>query len=266
MIFTVSAINIYPVKSLGGIPLDTAHLDYAGLDHDRAWMVVKPNGQFITQRTHPQMALVHTAIKDNQLVLSSFGMDAHTVTLAAAGMDRLNTEVWGDRVLALDTGDAAAEWLGQALGEECRLVHFPSSELRQCDPQKTKEGDHTRFADGFPLLVLSEASLVDLNSRLETPVGMDRFRPNIVIQGCPAFAEDEWRKIEVNSLPLRIVDGCPRCSVPTVDQATGVLSGPEPIHTLSTYRERDGEVYFGVNAVPDREGTISVGDAVKLID
>lgn len=266
MTFTVSAINIYPVKSLGGISLDTAHLDYAGLDHDRAWMVVKPNGQFITQRTHPQMALVHTAIQDGQLVLSSFGMDSHTVTLAAAGMDRLNTEVWGDRVCAFDIGNAAAEWLGQALGEESRLVYFPTSEVRQCDPQRAREGDHTRFADGFPLLLLSEASLVDLNSRLEMPVGMDRFRPNIVIQGCPAFAEDEWRKIEINGLPLRIVDGCARCSVPTVDQTTGVLSGPEPIHTLSTYRERDGEVYFGVNAVPDREGTISVGDVVKLIE
>lgn len=266
MTITVSAINIYPVKSLGGITLDKAHMDYAGLDHDRAWMVVKPDGQFITQRTHPQMALIHTSFQDGQLVLSSFGMDSHTVALANAGMDRIKTEVWGDQVHAIDTGDDSAKWLGQALGEQCRLVYFPSNEVRQCDPQKSRNGDHTRFADGFPLLLLSEASLADLNSRLELPVGMDRFRPNIVIHGCTAFAEDEWQKIEINGLPLRIVGGCPRCSVPTVDQTIGVLCGPEPIHTLSKYRERDGEVFFGVNAVPDRVGTISVGDFVRLID
>ncbi|MGI9317718.1 MAG: MOSC domain-containing protein [bacterium] len=266
MSISISAINIYPVKSLAGVTLSSAHLDYAGIDHDRSWMVVKPDGQFLTQRTQPQMALVHAQVENSQLVLSSFGMDSHSVELADKSMPRLKTEVWGDRVDAIDTGDASAEWLSQALAEECRLVFFPTDEIRSCDPQRTNEGDHTRFADGFPLLLVSEESLGDLNNRLEIPVGMDRFRPNIVIRGCPAFSEDTWKTIEVNGLPLRIVDRCPRCSVPTVDPTTGVLSGPEPIHTLSSYREQDGEIFFGVNAVPDSSGTISVGDAIKLID
>lgn len=266
MPIAISAINIYPVKSLGGISVASANLGYAGLDHDRAWMVVKPDGQFITQRTHPQMALVNADIEQDQLILNSFGMESHRVPVADTTMNRLHSEVWGDKVYALDTGDASAQWLSQALDEECRLVAFPSNEIRACDPQRSKSSDHTRFADGFPLLILSEASLTDLNNRLEMPVGMERFRPNIVVKGCLAFAEDGWSTIEINGLPVRIVDTCPRCSVPTVDPATGALTGPEPIHTLSTYRERDGEVFFGVNAAPDQEGLVSIGDSVNLID
>ena len=266
MNITVSAINIYPVKSLGGIALDSAYLDFEGFNHDRAWMVVKPDGQFLTQRTHPQMALIHAEVAHGQLILNTFGMESHTARIANANMNRLQTEVWGDTVFAIDAGDDSANWLSQAIDDECRLVFFPANEVRSCDPQRAQPGDQTRFADGFPLLIISEASLADLNARLENPVGMDRFRPNIVVNGCAAFAEDKWRKIEVNGLPLRIVDRCARCSVPTVDQMTGTLSGPEPIHTLSSYREQDGEVFFGVNAVPDRTGTISIGDTVTLSD
>ena len=266
MSITVSAINTYPVKSLGGIALDSAYLDFAGFSHDRAWMVVKPDGQFMTQRTHPQMALIHADVDQGQLTLSSFGMESHSAKIADASMQRLHTEVWGDDVFAIDVGDDSADWLSQAIGEPCRLVFFPANEVRSCDPQRAQPGDQTRFADAFPLLIISEASLADLNARLKYPVGMDRFRPNIVVNGCAAFAEDEWRNIEVNGLPLRIVDRCARCSVPTVDQMTGTLSGPEPIHTLSSYREHDGEVFFGVNAVPDGTGPISVGDTITLSD
>jgi len=228
-------------------------------------MAVKSDGSFLTQRIHPQMALVKTRIADGQLIMDCFGMDPHTVAPTVADMDRLNVEVWGDKVDALDVGDATAEWLSQAIGEPCRLVAFSVSAFRQCNPALSKPGDHTKFADAFPLLVVSEASLQDLNSRLLEPVTMDRFRPNIVVSGCEAYAEDRWTSISINGIPLRVVDACARCSVPTINPVNGTISGPEPIHTLSTYRQRHGEIYFGVNVTPDGEGNISLGDEVTVL-
>ncbi len=264
MTITVTGLHLYPVKSLGSIPLEKASVLRSGIQYDRGWMVVKPDGTFLTQRTHPQMALIECAMKDGQLVLSSFGMDTFTVPLSNADMSKLHTQVWGDDVIALDTGHETAEWLSQALDEPCRLVVFPASETRYCDPSVAKESDHTKFADAYPLLILSEESLHDLNSRLAEPVEIMRFRPNIVVSGCKAFDEDLWSGIEINGVSFRMLDRCARCSVPTIDPALGVLAGPEPIHTLNTYRQVDGEVYFGRNATSDAEGEITIGDSVTV--
>lgn len=260
----VSAIHVYPVKSLGGISPGRAWLGASGFRFDRGWMAAKPDGTFLTQRSHPQMALVQTTIEDDRLVLSSFGLEDHTVPESNADMRRFNTEVWGDRVNALDTGDLSAEWLSQAIGEPCRLLVFPQNEIRLCDQTVARPGDHTRFADGFPLLVVSQASLDDLNSRLATPVAMNRFRPNLVVSGSEPYEEDRWQRISINGIRMRLLEPCARCSVPTVDPETGNLAGPEPIHTLSQYRQRDGEVFFGVNAAADGEGEISVGDRLTV--
>ena len=273
----ITELYIYPVKSLAGISLSASELKHAGLEFDRQWMVVKPDGTFMTQRSHPQMALIETQIVEGQLVLSTFGMDSHTVEhIDKMHCPRLHTKVWGDAVNALEHNTQTNAWLSQAIGEECKLVSFPQEEIRQCDPAVSETGEHTLFSDDFPLLLISRESLDDLNSRLEKPVGMDRFRPNIVVSGCEPFAEDDWVKISLNhvrngdhpvhpSIHLRAVQGCPRCSVPTVDQQTGVLSGPEPIHTLSSYRRKDdGEVYFGMNLIPESTGMIHVGDQLKV--
>ena len=265
MTVTVSSLHLYPVKSLGGISMDHCWLGKAGFSYDRAWMAVKPGGRFITQRIYPQMALVQASISDGQLVLDCFGMDSHTVPVTSEVMSPCPTEVWGDAVQALDVGNETAEWLSQAIGEECRLVAFPDSSVRPCDPELSKPGDHTLFADAFPLLIVSQASLDDLNKRLTQPVTMNRFRPNIVIDGCQAFAEDDWLKIKINGVSIRVVDHCARCSVPTIDPDNGTIAGPEPIHTLSSYRQRDGEIYFGVNATAEIEGEITVGDTVIII-
>ncbi len=276
----ISEIHIYPVKSLGGMSLQSARLTLAGFQFDRQWMVVQPDGTFMTQRSFPQMALIETEIADDVLVLSTFGMETHVVTSASDTAKRINTEVWGDQVSAWDCGPTTSEWLSQALDSSCKLVSFPADETRQCDRRFAKSGEHTKFADGFPLLLLSQESLDDLNRRLPTPVGMDRFRPNIVVKGCDAFAEDHWHTIRVNNdsshndsnnvdlshVDLRIVKPCARCSVPTVDQQTGVLTGPEPIHTLSSYRQRGNEVYFGMNLIPGGEGRVSVGDSVSVVN
>ncbi len=264
MTITVSELHIYPVKSLRGIPLQTSNLDYSGLRYDRRWMVVTPDGIMLTQRTHPQMALVEPAIDDDCLVLDAFGMKSHRVPPTDAAMPRVASAVFGSEVSGIDVGDETANWLTQAIGEECRLIAFPASDTRPCDPAVSKRGDHTLYADGFPLLILGQSSLDDLNARLASPVTMQRFRPNIVVQGSGAFAEDRWDQVAIGDIPLRIVQACARCSVPTVDPDAGVLAGPEPIHTMSSFRERDGEIYFGVNATPDAEGTLSVGDSLNV--
>ncbi len=259
MALSVSKIHIYPVKSLRGISLQASLLGYAGLAFDRQWMVVTPDYQMLTQRTHPQMALVETAIDDGALVLASFGMSSHRVPSIQTDMARVPSEVWGSAVSGIDLGEETATWLSLAIGTPCRLIAFPAADTRPCDPSLSQPGDHTRYADSFPLLITTQSSLDDLNHRLEQPVSMQRFRPNLVIEGGTPFIEDHWEKIIINRIPLRVVTPCARCSVPTVDFETGRLAGPEPIHTLSQYRERDGEIFFGVNAVPDAEGTIEVG-------
>lgn len=264
----ISEIHVYPVKSLAGVSLDAAQLNGAGFEFDRQWMVTRPDGSFMTQRNCPQMALVETSVDNGRLTLSSFGMEPHTVApVEKGGNKRINTQVWEDPVQALEHDAQTSEWLSQALGVDCRLVSFPYDEIRPCDPELSKAGEHTRFADAFPLLLLSQGSLDDLNTRLENPVGMDRFRPNIVVGGCEPLAEDNWKKITVGEVRLRVTTACARCSVPTIDQQTGVSSGPEPIHTLSGYRRReDGEVYFGINLAPETTGVVRTGDPVSILD
>ena len=197
----ISEIYVYPVKSLAGISLDSAQLNEAGFEYDRQWMVTRPDGSFMTQRNYPQMALVETRVDNNRLTLSSFGMEPHIVApVEKDNCKRINTQVWGDPVQALEHDAQTSEWLSQALGVDCRLVSFPDDEIRQCDPAVSNAGEHTRFADAFPLLLLSQGSLDDLNARLENPVTMDRFRPNIVVSGCEPLAEDDWKKITVGDV------------------------------------------------------------------
>lgn len=264
----VSELYTYPVKSLAGIMLETADLTRTGLRFDRQWMLVEPDGTFMTQRCHPQMVLVQPSLHNGALVLSTFGMEDLVVdTPVPAPENRLRTAVWGDVVNGVIHAGSTNEWLSDAIGTHCRLVRFPDDEIRLCDPDHSSEGDHTYFADGYPLLLASQESLDDLNSRLKEPVGMDRFRPNIVISGCKPYEEDSWRNLEINEVALRFAKHCGRCSVPTVNPVTGMLEGPEPIHTLSGYRQQeDGEICFGVNLVPEATGTLRVGDCITVLN
>ncbi len=260
----ISALFVYPVKSLRGIALQSAQIIATGFEFDRHWMVVAPDGTFMTQRSHPQMALIETAMEGDKLILSTFGMEPCMVDPDQANGERLGTAVWGDAVNAMEHGVGASEWLSQALDVPCKLVAFPADENRQCDRRFARTGEHTEFADGFPLLLVSRESLDDLNRRLDSPVGMDRFRPNIVVTGGQPYAEDGWKRLRTDEIDLRFVKSCARCSVPTVDQQTGALSGPEPIHTLSSYRQRDGKVLFGMNLVPQSTGRVHVGDNITV--
>jgi uncharacterized protein YcbX len=261
---TVSELNIYPVKSLAGISLTASKVDLLGLAHDRQWMVVDENGRFMTQRTHPQMALISAWLNDDGLVLHTAGK-ANLQVVVPTGDERIAVKIWNDVVQASPTDPDADWWFSELLGEPCQLVFFPPEQCRQVDETYAQQGDHTTFSDGFPVLLISQASLDDLNARLETPVPMKRFRPNIVVSGTAPFAEDEWNRVRIGDVEFRVVKPCSRCAVTTVDPLTGKVSGAEPLQTLSTYRLQGSKIMFGQNLIPDGRGTLHLVDEVTLL-
>jgi uncharacterized protein YcbX len=247
----ITALHIYPVKSCRGVPLGAAEVTPTGLLHDRHWMLVRPNGRFVTQRELPRMALIGTRVGVEGLTLSAPGMPELTVPPGAAGAARPVT-VWKFDGRGLDCGPEAAGWVTRFLQTELSLVAFDTSLPRQCSPEWTRDTPAiTEFADGYPILVLSRASLQDLNSRLAKPLPMERFRPNVVIDGIDAYDEDRIRELRVDGVTLRLVKPCARCSITTTDQHAGAVEGDEPLRTLKSYRfdrELRG-VLFGQNAI-----------------
>jgi len=249
---------------MAGISLQSSQLDSMGLQYDRRWMVVSTEGKFITQRSHPQMALIQPKLHGGQLTLSSFGLEDHIVPLATKHSPDINVQVWNDTVQAKHLSKETDTWLEQTIGEPCQLVYMPNDEIRQCDLNYAKEGDRTGFADGFPLLFISQASLDDLNSKLKDSVPMKRFRPNVVVTGCNAFAEDTWQTVKINNVHFRIIKPCSRCIITTIDPTLGMVTSPEPLKTLATYRKQGNKVMFGQNVVHDDVGTLTVGDSVLV--
>lgn len=260
----LAGLHVYPLKSAGGIAVSAAAVDRFGLRWDRRWMAVDPAGGFLTQRTVRRLALVGTALECDALVLSAPGRPCHRIPFEAAPAGAADVEVWGDRVAAHDEGDGAAAWLSDALERPARLVRMPEATRRPAD--HGAHGDRpVSFADAYPFLLLSEASLAELNRRMEVPLPMRRFRPNLVIRGAGPFAEDGWRRIRVGTVTLDVVKSCARCAIPTVNQATGE-AGREPTRTLATFRRRDGAVHFGQNALHDGPGRLAVGDPVVVLE
>lgn len=269
----VRDLYVYPLKSAAGIRLDEARLDAFGLAGDRRWMVVDARGRFLSQREQPRMALLRVSAGPS-LIVSAPDMPALIVPVPAmvGGAARVEVTVWHDCCQGIDAGDEAASWLTMFIGEPCRLVYSPDDMVRPVDPTYAQPGDVTGFSDGFPLLLIGQGSLDDLNERLATKgaaaVPMNRFRPNIVIEGAAPFAEDGWRRLAVGVadgvVHLDIVKPCARCSIVPVDQATGVR-GTEPLTTLATYRRRDGKVFFGQNVLHRARGLLRVGDPVGIV-
>lgn len=261
----VSELYIYPVKSLAGIALQEAALEHTGFQFDRRWMVVTPGGLFLTQRAHPQMALIKTCLSDQQLQLTKAGFDDCLVPFDTTKTRRLNVTVWDDTVEANHVSDQVDEWLSDAISESCHLVYFPDDVQRQVNHVDARTDDVTAFSDGFPLLLISQGSLDDLNSRLDEKIPMQRFRPNIVVTGCKPYEEDDWQSINIAGVTMRITKPCSRCAMTTVDPETGQYTGKEPLRTLSTYRRQGNKVMFGQNVLHDQPGRIRVGDHVTLV-
>lgn len=271
MPINLSALHVYPVKGCRGMSPPAAWAGPRGLDGDRRWMIVDGAGVFITQRTHPHLALIAPEPVPGALVLRAPGVPPLTVPLGDHGGPALDTgsvevTVWRDEALARDAGDEAAAWLSAYVGEPVRLVHMPEDTHRPVDPHYAVPGDIVSFADGFPWLLISEGSLDDLNGRLARPIPMDRFRPNLVVKGCEPFAEDTWKRIRIGDAVFRVVKPCARCVVTTTDQETGEPEGPEPLRTLATYRRVGDGVMFGQNLLAEQTGQLRVGDAVEILD
>jgi uncharacterized protein YcbX len=272
---TIARIFVYPVKSCAGVEVQEALLIETGLEFDRAWMVVDAQGDFVSQRELPRMALIRPQLKHYEMILRAPGMLALHVALEAVEKP-VSVQVWSDTVKAYDMGDTAAQWFSDFLGRPLRLVRFDPEQKRLSDPRWT--GDlqaENQFSDGFPLLVLSEASVLALNEKLTAAghlaVGVERFRPNIVLAGLEAHDEDRLDLLRIAAsegfAALKGVKPCPRCPIPNIDPATA-LSSPEVGDTLQSYRSNPvvgGAVSFGVNAVvlDGIEHGLRVGQAVQ---
>ena len=259
---TIARLFVYPVKSCAGIEVQEALLTETGLDLDRAWMVVDDQGMFLTQRVLPRMALIRPQLKSDEMVLRAPGMLALHVAIDAVEAPATVT-VWRDTVPAWDMGAVAAQWFTDFLGQPCRLVRF-DPEYRRLSSMEWTGGVEApnQFADGFPVLVASEASIEELNARLQAaghaPVGMERFRPNVVLAGVDAHDEDRVDMIRVEApeggIHLQPVKPCSRCPIPDIDPATAE-STPAVGDMLRTYRQDrrlDGAITFGMNAIVAR--------------
>lgn len=233
---TVASLHVYPVKSCRGVERTEARLTEAGLEHDREWMIVTPEGRFVTQREQPRLALISPSLDDQGLHLTAPGAPDIAVPFDFQG-GPVQVTVWRDLCQAYDQGEVAARWLSGYLGRPLRLVRFDPSHRRPSDAVWTGGVDAvSRFSDGFALLAISLASLADLNGRLAAPLPMNRFRANLVLDGLPSYGEDALGDLAVGGIRLRRVKPCTRCSITTTNQMTGAVEGDEPLRTLKTYR------------------------------
>lgn len=260
----LTSLYRYPVKSLRGESHSALDVTAQGFRCDRQWMVVDADGQFVTQRQQPRMALVAAQVgEDGSLCLQAPGMP--DIRVGPATEQRIVVNVWRDTLQAATVDAEADAWLSAFLQHPCRLVQFAPEAVRPVDPGFARPADQVGFADGFPFLLISQGSLDDLNTRLEQPVSMQRFRPNLVVTGCEPYAEDNWRTIRIGPLSFRVVKPCSRCTIPTVDPETGV-AGREPLRTLARYRRWDNKVFFGQNLIHDGPGRLEVGMPVEVIE
>ncbi len=259
---TLSGLYVYPIKSCAGISLQISDLSATGLRHDRSWMLVDETGEFMSQRAHPRMALISIRFAPERLIVNAPEMNELEIPLQNETGNHIDVRVFGDTNRGALVSEEADRWFTEFLAFPCRLVHKPDDDPRLVDSSFAQSGDQVSFADGFAFLLISEASLEDLNGRLEDPLPMNRFRPNFVIRGCGPYAEDGWSRLTIGGVPFRVAESCPRCAITTVDQRTGTR-GKEPLRTLATYRKSEGEVYFGRNLIQDALGSVHLGDHVE---
>jgi uncharacterized protein YcbX len=257
----LSAINLYPIKSAGGIAVPSWTLDDFGLVLDRRWMVVDATGRFVSQREAHRLALVDVALEGNDLWVSGPGAGELRISPPGEQANHFKVVIWGDECQARDGGPEAGEWFSRYLGFPARLVYMPDTSFRPVNPKYVPQRRRVSFADAYPLLLVGESSLDELNRRMAQPLPMNRFRPNFVVSGSEPFAEDQWRYIQIGGLQFDVVKPCDRCVTTTIDQTTGE-PGKEPLRTLATFRKWDGQVYFGQNVVHRSSGRVSAGDPV----
>ncbi|MFJ9416621.1 MOSC domain-containing protein [Streptomyces sp. NPDC101227] len=269
----LQAIHLYPVKSIAGSGPGEANVEPWGLAGDRRWMVVDAGSKLLTQRPQPKMALAHAEeLAAGALRLTAPGMPPLTVEVPGPG-ETIAVEHFRDKIEAVSAGPAAAEWFGEYLGIEAELVYLDAPEMRRpIDPQYSEPGDTVTFADGYPLLLTTTSSLDALNSLIaqgdhadEGPLPMNRFRPNVVVDGTAPWAEDDWRRVRIGEVVFQVAKPSARCVVTTTDQHTAER-GKEPLRTLGRHRRFGDGLLFGQNLIPRGSGTIRVGDPFEILD
>jgi uncharacterized protein YcbX len=261
----LSGLFIYPIKACAGIALERADVVERGLAFDRRYMLVDPSGTFITQREVPQLCRVTTALKDDLLLVSAPGKTALALPTRPAAdlpLARQPYRVWDSVGSALEH-PSGSRWFSELLNDDVTLLYMPDSERRQVNPSRARPDDIVSFADAYPLMLMSTASLSDLNQRLSEPVDMRRFRPNLVISGGEPYGEDSFTTVRIGAVSFRAVKRCERCVVTTVDPDTAAR-GDEPLRTLARYRLEDGNVWLGMNLIHDDYGTLQLGDRVMV--
>jgi uncharacterized protein YcbX len=267
----LSEINIYPIKSLRGIPLKEARIEARGLQYDRRWMLVDQNNKFMTQRELPKMATLAVEVGETGLTVTRGKNDCISILPEPPGQETARVRIWKNVCQARVYEPGVNEWFSDILHKKCRLVFMPEETRRKAHhPYKIHADDIVSFADGYPFLLIGEGSLADINSRLEAAVEMRRFRPNFVVAGTEAFAEDNWKKFRIGRNIFYGVKLCGRCVITTVDPDLGV-KGKEPLRTLASYRTAKlgskMKIRFGQNLIAEKPGgVIRVGDKVEVIE
>lgn len=264
---TFSELNIYPVKSLRGISVKSAKVTDRGFEHDRCWMLIDHFGNFMTQRDYPQMALINVEIDSNGLTVyhrnkKAFGK--HFIPFNISKAKAITVPIWDDTCTAFLVGKDSDKWFLEALDVECRLVYQPDETHREVDKKYSVKNEIVSFADGYPFLIIGQASLDDLNSRLDETLPMNRFRPNIVFTGGEPYQEDKMKKFKVNDITFYGVKPCARCAITTTNQETAERLY-EPLKTLATYRKVENKVLFGVNLLHEGSGEVKVGDKIEVL-
>lgn len=260
----LSQINVFPVKSVGGIALSTAWVEKQGLTFDRRFMLALSDGSMVTARKYPQMVLVQSTLTPDGLIFTASGHSSLRICYADFKMQEAPATVWKDSFTAYTTTDEADDWFSHVLGQRVELLFTGE----QSNRVREKLGHNVSFADGYPLLVISEASLNELNRRSPEVHSMDQFRTNLVVSGDEPFIEDSWKRIRIGEVEFEAVKPCERCVLTTVDVEKGQFrSSKEPLNTLSQFRANElGGVFFGQNLVAKNEGMIRQGDEIEVLE
>ena len=263
--YTVSALYIYPIKSLGGFSVTEANVSPTGFEYDRRWMLVDKDGKFMTQRQVHSMALLQTAITpDGLYIYHKQSPDKNImVPFLPNSLEKRKVKVWNDECEAWMYDAAINNWFSEILETACELVYMPDYTNRMVDREYAKNNEITSFSDGYPFLIIGQSSLDELNNKLSEPLTIDRFRPNIVFTSGEPHIEDNWSHFTINEIDFFGVKTCGRCVVTTIDQQT-MVSGKEPLRTLATYRSINGKVKFGMNLLHKGTGSIKLGERILL--
>lgn len=264
----ISELYIYPVKSLAGIKLSSSTLSQFGLRYDRRWMIVDTAGKFLSQRELPKMATIKTSIVNDKLVLTHNEKSINVAEIQPLS-ERITVTVWNDTLEAVKTDDQVNRWLSQVLAQDCQLVYMHKQAKRQIDKDYAENNQYVSFADAFPILVISQASLDELNSKLDKPVNINRFRANMIVSGSKAHEEDYWQDLSINDIQFKAVKKCSRCIIPSINQSTGKQDNVKMLSVLNRYRKEDKKIKFGQNLIYKNASAIqgkiiSCGDEIKL--